>query len=88
MEENRNIRINKVLRELNISLERAVDFLRDNNISIEASPNSKINSAEYELLIDQFAGIKKPKIIYEIEKIIGVTLFEKKFNNIEFNKNL
>ena len=35
MSEERIIRINKVLRELNISLERAVDYLKDKGIAIE-----------------------------------------------------
>lgn len=51
----RNIRINKVLRELNISLERAVDFLKDKGILIESNPNFKINQKEYEILAYQFA---------------------------------
>ena len=37
------IRINKVLREFNISLERAVDFLKDKGFTIESNPNTKIN---------------------------------------------
>ena len=36
MSEERVIRINKVLRELNISLERAVDYLKDKGIAIDA----------------------------------------------------
>ena len=51
----RNIRINKVLRELNISLERAVDFLKDKGVKIESNPNFKINQKEYEILAYQFA---------------------------------
>ena len=45
-----NIRINKVLRELNISLERAVDYLKDKGIAIEASPNTKISDDVYDIL--------------------------------------
>jgi translation initiation factor IF-2 len=37
------IRLNKVLRELNISIDRAVDFLESKGISIEKSPNTKIS---------------------------------------------
>ncbi|MBL7885557.1 MAG: translation initiation factor IF-2 [Flavobacterium sp.] len=51
-----NIRINKVLRELNISLERAVDYLKDKGIAIEASPNTKISDDVYNILCGQFAG--------------------------------
>src|SRR6478672_731877 len=56
-----NIRINKVLRELNISLERAVDYLKDKGIAIEASPNTKISDDVYNILNDQFAGDKGNK---------------------------
>lgn len=55
------IRINKVLRELNISLERAVDFLKDRGIAIEASPNTKISEDVHNILCDQFAGDKGNK---------------------------
>lgn len=56
-----NIRINKVLRELNISLERAVDYLKDKGIAIEASPNTKISDDIYNILCGQFAGDKGNK---------------------------
>ena len=56
-----NIRINKVLRELNISLERAVDYLKDKGIVIEASPNTKVSDDVYNILCGQFAGDKGNK---------------------------
>ena len=68
MSEEKNIRINKVLRELNISLERAVDFLKDQNIVIESSPNTKISSSEYDILCNEFAGDKGKK---EASKEVG-----------------
>ena len=51
-----NIRINKVLRELNISLERAVDYLKDKGIVIESSPNTKVSDDVYSILCGQFAS--------------------------------
>uniref|UniRef100_UPI004049AABF translation initiation factor IF-2 n=1 Tax=Flavobacterium sp. TaxID=239 RepID=UPI004049AABF len=54
MSEEKNIRINKVLRELNISLDRAVDFLKDKGIVIESSPNTKISTDVYDVLCNQF----------------------------------
>lgn len=88
MDQVRIIRITKVLKELNISLDRAVDFLREKNVFIETSPNAKINKAEYELLYNKFMKINKPKFICEIEDISGIELNEKKINNIgEFYKN-
>ncbi len=61
MSEERNIRINKVLRELNISLERAVDYLKDKGIAIDANPNAKISDGEFDILQNQFAGDKGNK---------------------------
>jgi len=61
MSEERVIRINKVLRELNISLERAVDYLKDKGIAIDANPNAKISDAEFNILQNQFAGDKGNK---------------------------
>ena len=68
MSEERIIRINKVLRELNISLERAVDYLKDNGIAIEANPNAKISDDIYNVLCGQFAGDKGNK---EASKEVG-----------------
>ena len=48
MSEERAIRINKVLRELNISLDRAVDFLKGKGYEIDATPNAKISQEEFE----------------------------------------
>jgi translation initiation factor IF-2 len=61
MSEERVIRINKVLREFNISLERAVDYLKDKGIAIDANPNAKISDAEFNILENQFAGDKGKK---------------------------
>ena len=61
MSEKRVIRINKVLRELNISLDRAVDFLKENDHEIESSPNAKISQEEYDVLCSQFSADKGKK---------------------------
>jgi translation initiation factor IF-2 len=68
MSEDRVIRINKVLRELNISLERAVDYLKDKGIAIDANPNAKISDKEFSILQNQFAGDKGNK---EASKEVG-----------------
>lgn len=68
MSEERVIRINKVLRELNISLDRAVDYLKDKGIAIDANPNAKISDKEYDILQSQFAGDKGRK---EASKEVG-----------------
>ncbi|RAR72443.1 translation initiation factor IF-2 [Flavobacterium aciduliphilum] len=75
MSEERNIRINKVLRELNISLERAVDYLKDKGIAIEANPNAKISDKEFDILQNQFAGDKGNK---EASKGVGEEIKKEK----------
>ena len=62
MSDKRVIRINKVLRELNISLDRAVDFLKEKEHEIEASPNAKISQEEYDVLCSQFSADKGKKV--------------------------
>jgi translation initiation factor IF-2 len=47
-------RLNKVLRELNISIDRAVDFLESKGINIEKSPNTKISQEVYNTLSGEF----------------------------------
>lgn len=48
------IRLNKVLKELNISIDRAVDFLADSGVQIERTPNTKIDQATYAVLVKEF----------------------------------
>ena len=54
MSEVKTIRINKVLRELNISLDRAVEQLAAHGFDVDARPTSKISEQEYQLLLDAF----------------------------------
>ncbi|BFP40124.1 translation initiation factor IF-2 [Flavobacteriaceae bacterium GF1] len=54
MADNPTIRLNKVLRELNISLDRAVDYLVSKGHEIEARPTTKITSEVYQVLLDEF----------------------------------
>ena len=61
MSEVKTIRINKVLRELNISLDRAVEQLVEHGFEIEARPTSKISQAEYQLLVDAFQTDRNKK---------------------------
>ena len=55
------IRINKVLKELNIGLDNAVDYLSTKGIVIERNPNVKINTEAYQILLGQFSFDKKLK---------------------------
>ena len=62
MAENPTIRLNKVLRELNISLDRAVDYLNSEGHEIEARPTTKISNEVYQVLLDEFQTDKSKKV--------------------------
>ena len=62
MAEVKKIRLNKVLREFNISLDRAVDFLSSKGHEIEARPTTKISDGEYQVLLEEFQTDKSKKV--------------------------
>ena len=62
MAEAKTMRLNKVLREFNISLDRAVDFLNSKGHEIDARPTTKISSEIYQLLFDEFQTDKSKKV--------------------------
>ncbi len=62
MAEVKNMRLNKVLRELNISLDRAVDFLKEHGHEIEARPTTKISADIYEVLSGEFQTDASKKV--------------------------
>ena len=61
MAENKTIRLNKVLRELNISLDRAVEHLTSKGFDVEARPTTKISNDVYEVLLDGFQTDKNKR---------------------------
>jgi len=54
MSVDKTMRLNSVLRELNISLDRAVEFLGKHGHEIEARPTTKISQETYQVLLDGF----------------------------------
>ncbi|MEP3207830.1 MAG: translation initiation factor IF-2 [Maribacter sp.] len=62
MADNATIRLNKVLRELNISLDRAVDFLASKGHEIEARPTTKISDEVHQVLLDEFQTDMSKKV--------------------------
>ena len=62
MAEAKKLRLNKVLRELNISLDRAVEHLAKNGHDVEARPTTKISDSEYQVLLDGFQTDKSKKV--------------------------
>ena len=57
-----SVRINKVLRELNISLDRVTEFLTKKKINIDIRPTSKITNEVYQILLDEFEGDKSDRV--------------------------
>lgn len=62
MAEVKTMRLNKVLREFNISLDRAVEFLSSKGYEVDARPTTKITGEEYQVLFDEFQTDKSKKI--------------------------
>tara|TARA_B110000977_G_scaffold199441_1_gene286866 strand:- start:48 stop:800 length:753 start_codon:yes stop_codon:yes gene_type:complete len=76
MSESNLVRINKVLRELNISLEVAVEFLQSNGHEIKKRPTTKVTLEHYLLLFKEFNSDKSNefKTDEEIKKILSEKL--------------
>ncbi|MCR9182973.1 MAG: translation initiation factor IF-2 [Flavobacteriaceae bacterium] len=62
MGEVNTMRLNKVLREFNISLDRAMEFLKTKGHEIEARPTTKISEEVYQILFDEFQTDKSKKV--------------------------
>ena len=75
-----SIRLNKVLSELNIGLQTAVDFLKNKKnlgeIEDDAKLTTKISDEQYEALVTEFQGDQAVK--HEAEKIFTKKAKEKK----------
>ena len=61
MSDQPTLRLNKVLRELNISLDRAVEHLSQHGYEVEARPTTKISQEVYKILLDEFETDKSKK---------------------------
>jgi translation initiation factor IF-2 len=49
-----SIRLSKVCKQLNIGVERAVDYLQAKGHEVERNPNAKISNEQHDLLMDNF----------------------------------
>ena len=79
------VRLNKVLSELNIGLQTAVDFLKNKKdlgeVKDEMTPNTKISDEQYQALVSEFSGDKAVKT--QAEKIFPKKVKEKKVEKAE-----
>ena len=69
-EEVKKIRLNKVAKELNVSVNRLVEFLAKKGHHVESNPNTKISPEEYELLAKAF---KSEREVRENAEKIGIS---------------
>ena len=53
-----SVRLNKVVRDLNVGIDTVVNFLQKKGIEIDSNPNAKINDEQYEMLVKEFAPDK------------------------------
>ncbi|MBL6607186.1 MAG: translation initiation factor IF-2 [Flavobacteriaceae bacterium] len=86
MAEGKTIRINKVLREFNISLDRAVEFLGTKGYVVEARPTAKISDEEYQVLLSEFQTDKSKKV--EAKEVGEEKRKEKEELRQEFEKEI
>jgi hypothetical protein len=82
------IKINKVLKEVNISLERAIDFLKEKGIYIEETPNAKISEKEYDLVVSEFGHSKSENDLLGLERDKSQPIQQKKYQNSLSNEIL
>lgn len=80
------IRLNKVLRELNISLDRAVEFLESKGVEIEKRPTTKISNEIYGILSDEFQTDASKKV--KSQEVSEAKLKEKEALRIEREREL
>ena len=79
------VRLNKVLSELNIGLQTAVDFLKKKNslgeVKDDVSPNTKITDEQYKALVDEFSTDKAVKT--QADMMFTKKVKEKKVEKVE-----
>ena len=71
------VRLNKVLSELNIGFETAVEFLKKKTnlgeIKDDATPNTKISDGQYEALVNEFNTDKAVKTKRSYRRTAGAS---------------
>ena len=90
-----DLRLNLILRELNISLDRAVLFLLKKGIEIEAKPTTYLSKEAYNILIQEFGLGDKERVLQnnleslqkKIKPIINPEIISKQQQLVAANEN-
>lgn len=82
MSENKTLRLSKVAKEMNVGLSTIIDFLNKSGLPIDSNPNTKVDDAQYALLLKEFQSekIEKEKVQSVVSNIglkASVTIEEK-----------
>ncbi len=90
MQDNKDIRLNKIAKELNVGINTIVEFLHKKGQKIDANPNTKIDGAQYDMLMKEFSSDmlakKQVEKQVEIDKKRKETITAGKEQNKEQNK--
>ncbi|MFT4646020.1 MAG: putative ATPase [Planctomycetota bacterium] len=78
--QNKTIRISRILRELNISLDRAITYLHERNFNTEARPTAIITPLEQQALIEGFSTDKS--------KVASMRDVSRERANLKINLNI
>ena len=66
-----SIRLIKISKDLNVGISTLVEFLQKKGIAVEANPNTKIDTEQYEILVSEFGGDKKEKLASDKNKKVA-----------------
>ena len=69
MQDNKDIRLNKIAKELNVGINTIVEFLHKKGQKIDANPNTKIDGAQYDMLVKEFSSdmLAKKQVEKQVE---------------------
>src|SRR5574344_1195660 len=70
-EEPKNIRLNKAAKELNVGINTLADYLAKKGHPVDISPNTKISSEEYNMLVSAFQSEREVKEIADKIEIVA-----------------
>ena len=56
MADTKATRLSKIAREFNVGISTIVDFLHKKGEKVDSSPNTKISSEQYEMLLEEFSS--------------------------------
>ena len=68
------VKLNKVIKDLNVGLSTVVDFLNKNGCEVESNPNVKVSDEQYDLLVKEFGnGIVPLKEKKAVKPVVSET---------------